>query len=310
MKNISVFLGLALGAIPLLAPGAQAGSLPFGTGIFIQGTAGSIQTDNVVSYYAPSLPGSVTPYGLILPNGPAVATFSPGLDIPGYTADSGSVSIQHTGGSATAAADMPSGSLHVLAQSTYNPGWGAIASASMADFVTFHVLGASPAVIDVGVSLDGIVSGAGAGAGGYTGSLAFSFGGGFQFYGFIANNGDTAGGLAGSSGYSPPYGWNSYTDSVSPTGFVFNGQLSVTDGQRLFLDMFLSTTTGGGATADFLNTAQLSLGLPGGVTFTSDSGVLLTASVPELSTWVLMLLGFASLGYAGYRRNKAATLAA
>jgi hypothetical protein len=301
MKNISVFLGLALGAAPLLAPGAQAGSLPYGTGISIQGTAGSIQTDNVVSYSSQN--------GLTLPNGPAVATFSPGLDIPGGS--SGGVSIQHTGETATAAADMPSGSLHILAQSIYNPyAYGAAASATIADFVTFHVPGALPAVIDVGVSLDGVVSGAGAGAGSYTGSLAFIFGGQFQFYGVIANNGYTSGSLAGSSGYSPPQGWNSYTDSVSPTDFVFNGQLSITDGQRLYLDMALTATTGGGATADFLNTAQLSLGLPSGVTFTSDSGVLLTAGVPEPSTWGLMLLGFASLGYAGYRRNKAATLAA
>jgi hypothetical protein len=90
---------------------------------------------------------------------------------------------------------------------------------------------------------------------------------------------------------------------------VFNGQISITDGERLYLDMVLSTEANVGATADFLNTAQLSLGLPGGVTFTSDSGVLLTAGVPEPSTWVLMLLGFASLGYAGYCRKKAATLA-
>jgi hypothetical protein len=301
MKNIPAFLGLALGMAPLLAPGAQAGSLPYGTGISIEGTAGSIQTDNTVSYSSQN--------GLTLPNGPAVATFSPGLNNPG--ADSGSVSIQHTGETATAAADMPTGSLHVLAQSTYNPyAYGAVASAAIVDFVTFHVLGSSSAVIDVGVSLDGIVSGAGLGAGWYTGSLAFSFGGGFQFYGVIADNGYTSGSLAGSTGYYPPDGWNSYTDSVSPTGFVFNGQLSVTDGERLYLDMGLTTQAFAGATADFLNTAQLSLGLPGGVSFTSDSGVLLTAGVPEPSTWGLMLLGFAGLGYAGYRRDKAATLAA
>jgi hypothetical protein len=32
--------------------------------------------------------------------------------------------------------------------------------------------------------------------------------------------------------------------------------------------------------------------------------------VPETSTWVMMLAGFAGLGFVGYRRNKAATLAA
>jgi len=35
-------------------------------------------------------------------------------------------------------------------------------------------------------------------------------------------------------------------------------------------------------------------------------------AVPEASTWAMMLLGFAGLGYAGYRRARAgrATLAA
>jgi hypothetical protein len=33
-------------------------------------------------------------------------------------------------------------------------------------------------------------------------------------------------------------------------------------------------------------------------------------AVPELSTWALFLVGFAGLGFAGYRRNKVATLAA
>jgi hypothetical protein len=36
----------------------------------------------------------------------------------------------------------------------------------------------------------------------------------------------------------------------------------------------------------------------------------LTLSVPELSTWTMMLVGFCGLGFAGYRRNKAAILAA
>ena len=41
-------------------------------------------------------------------------------------------------------------------------------------------------------------------------------------------------------------------------------------------------------------------------------GVLnaLPSAVPEPSTWAMMLIGFVGLGFAGYRRNKAATLAA
>ena len=41
----------------------------------------------------------------------------------------------------------------------------------------------------------------------------------------------------------------------------------------------------------------------------NDSGVVLS-SVPETSTWVMMLAGFAGLGFLGYRRNKPASIAA
>ncbi|WP_294533013.1 PEP-CTERM sorting domain-containing protein [uncultured Rhodoblastus sp.] len=37
---------------------------------------------------------------------------------------------------------------------------------------------------------------------------------------------------------------------------------------------------------------------------------LVSNAVPEPSTWAMMLAGFAGLGFVGYRRNKAATLAA
>jgi hypothetical protein len=33
-------------------------------------------------------------------------------------------------------------------------------------------------------------------------------------------------------------------------------------------------------------------------------------SIPEPSTWVMMLLGFAGLGYVGYRSRQAASVAA
>jgi hypothetical protein len=317
MKKISAFLGLALGALPLLAPGAQAGtSAPPGTGIEIYGYAGesSYVHDDFVQYASPSLNTWSPPPGLTLPKlGPAVATFSPGLDVPGFSAASGSVSLQNTGESFKAAASLPSGSLHVLAVST-NSGFAASATAQLVDFVTFHVTGATPAVVDVRVTLDGTVTGLSASAGYYSSDLSFGFGGAFDYYAAINGNYSTHG-FNGASGYNPIYGWGPagtsqqdqwkyYRATSSTTGFEWDGQLYVTNGENLLLDMTLNTTAGGGATADFLNTAQLSLGLPSGVTFTSASGVLLTAGVPEPSTWALMLLGFAGLGYAGYRRTR------
>ena len=41
-----------------------------------------------------------------------------------------------------------------------------------------------------------------------------------------------------------------------------------------------------------------------------ESGTLSVAAAPELSTWAMMLLGFASLGYAGYRASRETATAA
>ena len=41
-----------------------------------------------------------------------------------------------------------------------------------------------------------------------------------------------------------------------------------------------------------------------------DFGTGLTLTVPESSTWAMMLLGFAGLGFAGYRRSRKAAAAA
>jgi hypothetical protein len=68
--------------------------------------------------------------------------------------------------------------------------------------------------------------------------------------------------------------------------------------------------------SSFLNssadiTDPITIDSPPGVTFTSASGVFLTdvgggSSVPETSTWAMMLIGFAGLGYLGYRKTRQA----
>jgi hypothetical protein len=50
-----------------------------------------------------------------------------------------------------------------------------------------------------------------------------------------------------------------------------------------------------------------SMGLTPGTyqyTWSSDSLTVKIGTVPEPSTWAMMLLGFARLGYAGYRRAR------
>ena len=60
--------------------------------------------------------------------------------------------------------------------------------------------------------------------------------------------------------------------------------------------------TGGTITGDVVTTSDLGVAL-----FVVNSGGSITAvpsAVPEPSTWAMMLLGFAGLGYAGYRASR------
>jgi hypothetical protein len=57
--------------------------------------------------------------------------------------------------------------------------------------------------------------------------------------------------------------------------------------------------------ADFWNTARLNLDVPAGYSYSSDSGVLLTATaVPEPQTYVLLCAGLGLLGWMGWRRKQ------
>jgi hypothetical protein len=58
---------------------------------------------------------------------------------------------------------------------------------------------------------------------------------------------------------------------------------------------FSTTSSGGAGKYSVLVTASR----PGTVDYS-----LVTTGVPEVSTWAMMLLGFAGLGWAGYRRSR------
>jgi hypothetical protein len=49
-------------------------------------------------------------------------------------------------------------------------------------------------------------------------------------------------------------------------------------------------------------------GIPAGFAFRLDPGTLSVSAVPEASTWAMMVLGFASVGFMAYRRKTAPPL--
>ena len=64
----------------------------------------------------------------------------------------------------------------------------------------------------------------------------------------------------------------------------------------------------GGCDSNFLNCAINNPGASGGPPFSLLDSVSLSSSVPEASTWTMMLAGFAGLGFAGFRsRRRSAT---
>jgi hypothetical protein len=86
-------------------------------------------------------------------------------------------------------------------------------------------------------------------------------------------------------------------------------------GYSLLLIVPVTTLVGyAGGTIEDVDLYQTALGPEAGLLCTSGDCGALTASapapVPEPSTWAMMLLGFAGLGYAGYRRTRSSGVTA
>lgn len=209
------------------------------------------------------------------------------------------------------AANLADGTLRVHAQggTVYvgQGGEGAVANARFVDGLHFNIAGAAAdAVTAIGVhyTLEGRVV-----AGGYASSdedMTTSFG--------FGNAG--IGVLAAGRGFSPfaitshtERGWASFSYSaLDPTHVAFDGIYNLLGStQTLGIDAYLSA---GAAFADldYGNTLRVSFTLPGNVSYTSDSGVFLSAAsavtpVPEPETWALMMAGLGLLGHFARRRR-------
>jgi len=106
---------------------------------------------------------------------------------------------------------------------------------------------------------------------------------------------DDLGGHPGDYAITSDPGWGTFTNT-SQGGFNYSGTIYVTNGEAIGLTSALALACVSSEVCDFSHTAALSFVLPGDVTFTSDSGVLLTqtggSTAPEPASYALLGAGF------------------
>jgi hypothetical protein len=197
-------------------------------------------------------------------------------------------------GSAYAAADLSSGSVHAAASGSstiVNGPFGVGATlAQLNDTLTFTILGATATTvtdITVNYTLDGTDS---------YGPIAIYNQQDSLFFGSALTEfySDTA------------QSWvSSNFISSSPNNGVFQGVYALV-GSTVVLPLTLTLVVDceDGCTADFSNTGLIGLSLPSNVSYTSASGVFLTASTPEPSSWAMMMLGGAGVMIGVARRKR------
>jgi hypothetical protein len=94
--------------------------------------------------------------------------------------------------------------------------------------------------------------------------------------------------------------------SVVSDSFFISSTVNIDLHNEILVEFVVSASTFLTSSTDISD--PITIDLPPGVTFTSASGVFLTGagSVPETSTWAMMLAGFASLAVLGWRARRRA----
>jgi uncharacterized protein (TIGR03118 family) len=92
---------------------------------------------------------------------------------------------------------------------------------------------------------------------------------------------------------------NGMINAYNATTGVFVGTLDGSNGSPIVIDGLWGLTIGNGSAAGSLNTLFFTAG-PNG----ENDGLFGSLAVPEPSTWAMLLLGFAGLGFAGYRASR------
>jgi hypothetical protein len=124
------------------------------------------------------------------------------------------------------------------------------------------------------------------------------------------SNGPDGGGLGGATDITPLAGMN-VGEFVSGTQMalvgVFGGPGLTTQWSVFTIGSNWSGRVPTGATSLYLGIAD-ALGFNGPVGWYNDNTGSFTVTVPEASTWAMLLAGFAGLGFAGYRGSRKARI--
>ncbi len=227
--------------------------------------------------------------------------------------------IFHAAATAVARADLASGTLGVYAGGTHldvngtggQDGGTGIGAAIANDTLHFSIAGADASTVTfIGVTytIDGNFFDAGRGVEASAQVQPRLFLGNASFMASI----DANSALAPTVDVTSAANWVSSSISpATPDLITFTGVYALTGSTMdLGVQENLNAQCGGGDICDYAHTARLSFSLPANVTYTSDSGVFLTAAtvaaVPEPESYALMLAGFAAIGTV-VRRKRAAS---
>jgi hypothetical protein len=271
----------------IVAPHASAAGICMTAGSSLYGSVSLASTPVIAC-------GNLTGYQSNLNSG-ATGSFSPNsLPTPISQLNAGIVTYQDPSGqTAKAIASLGAGTLGDVAHS--GPSVSDLATSILLDGVHFTITDGAPFVpISINLDLGGTLSGSGS----YSNAFSFSFGGQFAYN---MQNG------AFSVGQEQGWVGTPTLTNESVTGFHFSGVLDVTNGETLPLIMSLALSCSSGEICDLSHTAALSFVLPSDVTFTSDSGVLLTqtgSGVPEPAPMLLIAAGLAGIALAGRLRRR------